>query len=194
VAKGRTKGTNKAFKCPKCFKPFHRKVGSMKGKTSCFWCGAKFSREEGCAEHEPDIGQQIAARKQKSRAKRYEKKLNTVLQTNIDATIKGDQTPISEYEANFKAKCLKKGWLPHRPSWPDFLVQKDGQLIFVEVKGGRDSLSTTQQETFRVLEKAGIKTYVWWNRVDDKLMPWREFHSLSLEVSQERKRRKLTSS
>ena len=75
--------------------------------------------------------------------------------------IRGDQVPHSTAEAKFKAKSAAKGWRPHRPSWPDFLVETDSGTIAVEVKARSDDLSPEQVATFTVLERAGLPVYIW---------------------------------
>lgn len=75
--------------------------------------------------------------------------------------IRGTQIPTSKAEAKFKAKAADKGWVAHRPSWPDFLVETEKGLIAVEVKSRTDSVSKTQILTFNMLEAAGIPVYIW---------------------------------
>lgn len=93
------------------------------------------------------------------------------------ATIRGEQIPISLAEAEFKQRCTLREWLPHRPSWPDFLVQTEHGLIGVEVKD-RDMVSPEQAATFDLLETLGLPVYLW-RRGDDQLTRWNA--SLSLK-------------
>lgn len=102
------------------------------------------------------------------------------------ATLRGRDVPVSLHEARFKARAMAAGWLPHRPSWPDFLVEMQGRLVGVEVKGPRDSVSSEQAETFDALEAAGLPVYVWHDTDErrDRLVRWRsEVSMLEGEMS-----------
>lgn len=78
----------------------------------------------------------------------------------VGMVIRGAQIPASRAEAVFKAKAMEKGWKPHRPSWPDFLVETHAGLIAVEVKAN-DAVSAEQKVTFSLLERCGIPVYLW---------------------------------
>lgn len=88
---------------------------------------------------------------------------------------------MSTAEARFKAKATEKGWVPHRPSWPDFLVETDEGVIAVEVKSRTDEVSKEQAESFSLLESAGIPVYVWKDRKEtrDNLVRWDSGRALS---------------
>ena len=140
--------------------------------TACPKCGNKFSRLEGKVnESEARV----------IRQERYQKKRdkNAQLFGSDHAcasarTIRGEQVPLSTAEARFKARAAEKGWRPHRPSWPDFLVETGEGLIAVEVKSRSDSVSKTQRETFNILEAAGVRVYLWRDskKGRDRLVKW----------------------
>lgn len=91
-------------------------------------------------------------------------------------SIRGDQIPTVSAERAFKQRALQKGWVVHRPSWPDFIVETpDGQTFAVEVKSRGDDLSLYQVQTLEVLERFGLRTYVWkyTYSLAGILMPWR---------------------
>jgi hypothetical protein len=102
------------------------------------------------------------------RRKRYERRkiqaekiLESARPVSAVQVLRGAQVPTSLAEAKFKARAVEKGWRPHRPSWPDFLVETAKGLIAVEVKSRRDSVSRAQRQTFGLLEAAGIPVYLW---------------------------------
>lgn len=90
------------------------------------------------------------------------------------AVIRGENVPFSVSEALFKARAMEKGWKPHRPSWPDYLVETPEGVIAVEVKSYSDTVSEEQRRTFTILESIGIKVYLWRNAKDapNKLIRW----------------------
>lgn len=63
------------------------------------------------------------------------------------------------FSARFKAKynstVLRRGA-------PDFIVEADGKVCFVEVKHGNDRLSRFQEKYKELLEKTGTKVFVAW--------------------------------
>jgi len=80
-----------------------------------------------------------------------------------DGAIRGEQVPRSGSEAAFKQRCFDLGWKPHRPSWPDFLVDRGDETICVEVKSRDDNIKPLQRATFILLESMGIPVYIWRN-------------------------------
>ena len=110
-------------------------------------------------------GEQVKEIWKQDSAKRKQrcKKVLSKVSCDIIEVIRGDQVPTSISEALFKARALEKGWKPHRPSWPDFLVETESGLIAVEVKSRTDDVSKYQRETFNLLEEAGIPVYLWKN-------------------------------
>jgi hypothetical protein len=90
-----------------------------------------------------------------------------------------DTLALNPSEARFFAKAKGRGWFLMRHGWPDFLVERDGEFIGVEVKQtdrrfGADYIRANQAAMFSVLERAGIKVYVWYRNKPDKLEPWRK--------------------
>jgi len=144
--------------CTGCSYRFQRKFRiekSLKGSTTCPRCKIKMLRSESVI----------------TRVK-LERLMTSPVSTE---TIKGEQVPHSAAECIFKEKCSEKGWKPHRPSWPDFMVETDdGRLLFVEVKG-KDRVSETQAATFEILENHGFPVYIWRNNedCDSRLERWK---------------------
>lgn len=69
----------------------------------------------------------------------------------------------SAAEDKFTKEITKKGWKTIRNGWPDFLIYKDNEIAFVEVKrdGKSDKLKRNQVQMLTLLTKAGFKCYVW---------------------------------
>jgi len=115
------------------------------------------------------------------RRERFERKkeqgaklLKKVSESGLTSTIRGEQIPPSLAEAKFKARAVEKGWRPHRPSWPDFLVETENGVIAVEVKSRTDTISKTQRLTFSLLEASGVPVYIWRDSKDSRatLVKW----------------------
>lgn len=77
------------------------------------------------------------------------------------------------YEEMFKRIYSRRMERIVRPSWPDFLcITKDGELIAVEVKGGKDEMFANQLLTFDLLEEhSALKIKVWRREFPNQL--WR---------------------
>lgn len=160
--------------CPGCKHEFQRKFAEqsvMKGKTSCIKCKSLFPR----VEFYPDS--------EMAKIKDTQKRFDILNKLPIHACIvKGYQVPNSLAETKFKAKAIEKGWKPHRPSWPDFFVETENGIIFVEVKSKNDRISSDQAATFTLLELHGMKVFVWHDKKDrrDGLIPWKKWSKLFL--------------
>lgn len=62
----------------------------------------------------------------------------------------------------------------HRSGWPDFIVKSPrGNIVAIEVKSPLDALRANQIRCIRLLEEAGIETYVWTRK--EGLQPWEEY-------------------
>lgn len=94
---------------------------------------------------------------------------------------------LTESEQAFVRLAHQKGWIVHRPSWPDFICIDDkGEVHFVEVKGPGDFIRTNQRRTLDLLlEKLGINVRVWhqtsrvmfrWSSLLGKRLPRKERH------------------
>lgn len=155
--------TEVKMRCPFCKHHFSRKFktfkenGELFGSTSCPECRERFTREDAY------VGGEGASRELYFQ-NRPPKEI-----------IRGDHTLNSLSETVFKARAIELGWKPHRPSWPDFLVDKDGEMICVEVKSRTDAISITQHQTFNLLESIGMKVYIWKNEKGHRghLTRWR---------------------
>lgn len=151
------------YLCPHCSHVFVRTHSRITGNVRCPGCAGKFNRSQittdqslidGCIET------RRAAKRSKIAAMVHDR-------MTVKA-IRGKQLPHSRTEAMFKARSVELGWIPHRPSWPDFFVESDGGAFCVEVKAKTDSVSENQRLTFDLLEKHGIKVYIWHCRGDLK--------------------------
>jgi hypothetical protein len=147
------------YRCPHCEHGFVRLTGKIAGSTSCPKCLKRFTRAVG------QVLDDDATRVRRETLERKYERNRAIYVPNpagiASAVIRGEQIPLSGAEAKFKARATEKGWRPHRPSWPDFLVETESGLIAVEVKARTDELSQTQIATFTLLESAGIPVYVW---------------------------------
>jgi hypothetical protein len=115
---------------------------------------------------------------QRANLKRAQKAMGT-------GAIREYQVPNSRAEATFKGKAAEHGWIPHRPSWPDFLVEIPGLgLVAVEVKD-KDTISSEQRRTFDLLTAAGLPVYLW-RRGDESLRRWGRPSGGSAEPSRPR--------
>lgn len=63
-----------------------------------------------------------------------------------------------------------------RTGWPDFLVALRGRMVAIEVKHGGDSVSEDQARMFGMLNRAGIRVYVWNPAEPQKLFAWRRYN------------------
>lgn len=67
----------------------------------------------------------------------------------------------SEAEFYFRKLAEEKGWTLFKRGWPDFLCLRNGEVVFVEVKNGRDNVSESQRKVLNILSGLGLKCYVW---------------------------------
>jgi len=164
-----------AFKCPHCAAEFCKNVYlHPHKKTKCPTCYQKFRQQTNKL---TGVAALEALSRYENRDAERAALLEKVPLELMASTIKGSQIPNSLSEARFKSKAFARGWKPHRPSWPDFLVQTDGELIAVEVKSGSDRISLEQQATFDLLEQMGIKIFIWKDTKTkaDMLLRWRNY-------------------
>lgn len=147
------------YRCPHCAHGFVRSAEKLAGGTSCPGCGKRFTRALGqvLGAGAGEVRKEDAARKYDRIKSHYGDRIGLAGRL----AIRGEQVPRSRAEAEFKAKAAEKGWTPHRPSWPDFLVETPLGTIAVEVKSRTDRLSATQVQTFTLLEAIGLPVYIW---------------------------------
>lgn len=147
------------FRCPYCGYGFVRNCRKLEGSTSCPKCLKRFPRVQGRVLDD----EALAVRKERAahRLDRNRRIYLPIPEPATSETIRSEQVPISRAEARFKARAVAKGWKPHRPSWPDFLVEFEGKVIAVEVKAGNDELSSTQVRSFSLIEAAGLPVFIW---------------------------------
>lgn len=153
------RGQRSAFRCPHCSHGFERRTGK-RNITSCPKCRQRFAKSDAVVTGADAT--QIRKDRYERRKEISKKHMGSSAKRSVVEIIRSTQIPTSVSEAKFKARALEKGWKPHRPSWPDFLVETEaGRLIAVEVKSRTDRISKTQRATFNLLESAGIPVYVW---------------------------------
>lgn len=90
---------------------------------------------------------------------------------------------MSRAESKFRERATKRGWNVHRSGWPDFIVQRSGEVHLVEVKGKDDRLRPSQRRAFAALELLGIQVKIWWELRPEGLLPWRAFDKLTTPPS-----------
>lgn len=59
-----------------------------------------------------------------------------------------------------KQRYEDNGWETFRNGWPDFAFYRNGEIVFVEVKGPTDALSKKQLEMHTLLRALGIEVRV----------------------------------
>lgn len=161
----------RALRCSECSYGFVRVLRTTRQKASCPKCKSRFDTKHCDSFSQIEIAAIRREAFDRKRAKR--EALFIGLRPNVKM-IRANQVPASMAEATFKAKALEKGWKPHRPSWPDFLVETRDGTIAVEVKSRGDSVSATQAATFTILEASGIPVFIWRRAkgCDHKLVRW----------------------
>lgn len=148
----------RAFRCNHCSHPFRRRIGKKK-TTPCPKCQQPVVVAE-CSVIGPDK-RQVLNELHAKKKHRLHIAHGDVIATQDEQAIRGDQIPIVKAEAKFKARAISLGYKVHRPSWPDNIIEKNGKLMFVEIKGASDEISREQAQTFSLLEKHGIPVYIW---------------------------------
>ena len=152
--------------CEYCSHLFRRNLLKVQGRTRCPSCKKRTKRKQASRdEANKQAIQEFMSRERSEKKKSMASLMNLNAVLSMDA-IKADQIPNSRHEALFKSKCAEKGWVAHRPSWPDFIVETENRLVAVEVKGPGDSVSKTQAATFSLLESMGVPVYIWKNTAE----------------------------
>lgn len=60
---------------------------------------------------------------------------------------------LNALETAEKSELEKEGWVVYRNGWPDFAIEKNGVLRFVEVKSEADEPSAEQNRMFKLLSR-----------------------------------------
>lgn len=68
---------------------------------------------------------------------------------------------MSTAEMMFDDLVRREGWELHLAGWPDRWIEKDGEIVFVEVKGKYGELKSHQIETLMMLDRQGLSVRVW---------------------------------
>lgn len=81
---------------------------------------------------------------------------------------------LTKAESLFKDACRTKrpGASVTRHGWPDFLIEHEGKIFGVEVKDNTDDMRPGQRRMFAMLERAGIRVFIWHPREPDRLVLW----------------------
>jgi hypothetical protein len=81
---------------------------------------------------------------------------------------------VTATEREFLRQCVKKrNARVYRSGWPDFLLVERGHTYCVEVKKSFDEpLRHSQADMFALLEKIGLRVYVWAHNRPDRLVHW----------------------
>jgi hypothetical protein len=68
----------------------------------------------------------------------------------------------AQTERLFREEAAKAGWAVSKRGWPDFILRRGGEVVFVEVKArAAKSLKPEQMEIAEMLAGAGFKVYRW---------------------------------
>lgn len=69
---------------------------------------------------------------------------------------------MNEAEETLKKKLEKKGYTVYRNGWPDFIVQREDEIIAIEVKSHQtEKLEENQLSIMELLSSLGIKCQRW---------------------------------
>lgn len=75
---------------------------------------------------------------------------------------KSQNRKVGKYsEKLFKKFAESKGYEVYLHGFPDAVMVKDNEVVFVEVKCQKGRLTERQKKTFQILEKLGFKVRVW---------------------------------
>lgn len=69
--------------------------------------------------------------------------------------------PSNPHELAFYSWAVSQGWQVTKQGWPDFICRRRGEVMAVEVKGGKDFVRPEQWAAIYDLRKAGLPTFVW---------------------------------
>ncbi len=98
---------------------------------------------------------------------------------SMPSSVRATAALLTDSEEDFYLRALARGNLNvMRHGWPDFLLvdRETGAAYCVEVKlGPGDRMRPNQLAMAKVLERLGIKVYVWTPKHRDRLTPWRTF-------------------
>lgn len=86
---------------------------------------------------------------------------------------------ISEKQFTTRVKHIfrQAGWLPYHtlrskgsdPGFPDLVCVRDGRVVAIELKVGRNRPTAHQRRWLEELRRAGIETYVMWPRHEPEI-------------------------
>ena len=80
-------------------------------------------------------------------------------------------------EDRFNSEATRAGYKVYATGWPDFVIEKDQKIIFVEVKIESDCLSGNQLKILRLLERYGLNVRVSIDGSINELMTLAEFRN-----------------
>jgi len=64
-------------------------------------------------------------------------------------------------EKKFDEWAESKGYKIYKYGFPDRAIEKDGEIIFVEIKRPKEKLSEKQRQMHELFRKLGLKLMVW---------------------------------
>jgi hypothetical protein len=65
-------------------------------------------------------------------------------------------------EQLFKKQAIDKGYKVFKTGWPDYLIQRNGTIAFIEIKKDKnDKLKSNQYELMRILHEYGLACFIW---------------------------------
>lgn len=65
-------------------------------------------------------------------------------------------------EEAFRQEATSKGWVACKKGWPDFICEKEGKIIVVEIKTHRRRvLKREQLRVLQLLAQYGVPCYRW---------------------------------
>lgn len=76
--------------------------------------------------------------------------------------VPSDRTAGAIVERDFRELAAAAGYTVSKRGWPDFILERDGRIIFVEVKKNpRAGLKRDQARIAKILVAAGLEVYLW---------------------------------
>ena len=64
-------------------------------------------------------------------------------------------------EKIFDEKAKENGYIIYKHGFPDRVIEKDGKIVFVEVKHPKSHLSNNQKEMHNLLRRLGLNVVTW---------------------------------
>lgn len=78
----------------------------------------------------------------------------------LDKQFLAKVTTSNPAEQRVLSRLLRAGFAVFRKGWPDFIAIKNGNVVAVEVRQGKDRLSGAQMGVLNILKTLGAQTFV----------------------------------